>query len=73
MDSLALPIDRMTVREKLMAMEALWDSLCRDETQVPVPDWQRELLDERQRQVASGEAKFIDWETAKIRIRDRIS
>jgi len=73
MESVALPIDRMSTGEKLMAMEALWDSLCRDETQIPVPDWQKELLDERQRQVAGGEAKFADWETVKIRIRDRIS
>jgi hypothetical protein len=72
MESVALPLDRMTIAEKLMAMEALWDNLCRDETQIPVPDWHKELLDERRRQVESGEATFADWETAKARIRERI-
>jgi len=72
MDGLPLPLDRMTTGERLMAMEALWDDLCRDEAQVPVPDWQKQILDERRRQIESGEAKFVDWETAKARIRDRI-
>ena len=52
MDSLELPLDRMTLEEKLMAMEAIWDSLCRDETQIPVPDWHKQILDERERKVA---------------------
>ena len=34
--SAALPLDRMTVAEKLETLEALWDDLCRHETQIPV-------------------------------------
>jgi putative addiction module component (TIGR02574 family) len=66
-----LPLDRMTVEEKLRAMEMLWDDLCRNEQQIPVADWQKDLLDDRQRQIEAGEAKFSDWESAKKRIRDR--
>jgi hypothetical protein len=62
----------LTVVKKLAAMEALWNDLCRDESQIPVPDWHKQILDERQRQIDSGEARFIDWETAKARIRQRI-
>src|SRR6266496_5529948 len=35
-----LPLDQMTVEEKLSAMEAIWRSLSKHEDQVPVPDWQ---------------------------------
>jgi putative addiction module component (TIGR02574 family) len=70
---MALPLDRMTVDEKLKAVEALWDDLCRNEKEIPVTDWQRELLDERQRQIDAGEAKFSDWESAMKRIRERTS
>jgi hypothetical protein len=73
MEPLALPLDSMTLEQKLMAMETLWDNLCRDETQIPVPDWHKQILDERERQIENGEARFVDWETAKARIRDRIS
>jgi putative addiction module component (TIGR02574 family) len=72
MEISSLPIDRMTVKEKLLAMEALWDNLCRDEAQVPVQEWHKQLLDERRRQIEAGEAKFVDWDTAKVRIRSRI-
>jgi hypothetical protein len=72
MDTVALAIDRMTVGEKLVAMEALWDGLCRNESQIPVQDWHKQILDERQHQIDAGEAKFVDFETAKARIRDRI-
>jgi len=73
MDAKALPLDRMTLGEKLMTMEALWDDLCRDEEQIPVQDWHKQILDERQRQIDSGDARFVDWEEAKARIRARIS
>ncbi len=73
MEISTLPIDRMTIEEKLMAMEALWDNLCRDEEQLPVQEWHKQVLDERRRQIDAGEAKFVDWETAKAHIRERIS
>lgn len=63
----------MTVEEKLKAMEMLWDDLCRNEQKIPVTDWQKEMLDERRRQIDAGQAKFSDWESAKKRIRERTS
>ena len=68
-----LQIDRMTLEEKLRAMEALWDDLCRQEEAVPVPQWHKDLLDERERLVEQGKARFIDWEAAKKRISERTS
>jgi hypothetical protein len=66
-------IDQMTVGEKLLAMESLWDSLCPDEAQIPVQDWHKQVLDERRRPSEAGEPKFVDWEPAKANIRARIS
>ncbi len=63
-----LPLDQMTVEEKLHAMETLWSDLCRDEQNIPVPQWHKDLLDERERLVNAGKAKFTDWETAKKNI-----
>ena len=68
-----LPLDRMTVEEKLKAIEILWDDLCRNERQLPVADWQKQLLDEREQQIQTGQAKFSDWNAAKKRIRERTS
>jgi putative addiction module component (TIGR02574 family) len=68
-----LPLDRMTVEEKFRAIEMLWDDLCRNEKQLPVADWQKQLLDDREQQIQTGEAKFSDWDAAKKRIRERTS
>jgi hypothetical protein len=73
METTALPLDRMTIGEKLMTMEVLWDDLCHNEEQIPVQDWHKQILDERQHQIDSGDARFVDWEEAKARIRARIS
>ena len=66
-------LKQLSLAEKLGLMEALWDDLCRREAEIPVPDWHKELLDERQQQIEEGKAKFVDWETAKVRIAKRTS
>jgi putative addiction module component (TIGR02574 family) len=66
-------LKQMALSEKLRLMEALWDELCSREEDVPIPDWHKTVLDEREREIAEGNASFIDWETAKERIRKRIS
>ena len=70
--STVLDIDQMTLEEKLRAMEALWDDLCRKDA-VPVPQWHKDILDERERQVEEGKAEFSDWDIAKRRITERSS
>lgn len=69
----SLEIDKMTIEEKLHTMEALWDDLCRHEEALPVHDWQKEILDGRERMIERGESKFSDWEEAKKRIAKEIS
>jgi Putative addiction module component len=63
-----LPLDQMTVEEKLHTMETLWSDLCRGEQNIPVPQWHKDLLAERERLVREGKAHFTDWETAKKNI-----
>ena len=63
-----MQIDQMTLEEKLLAMEALWDNLCRREEGLPMLQWHKDLLDERERLIRDGKARFTDWETAKRRI-----
>jgi hypothetical protein len=67
---IALPLDQMTVQEKLRAMEALWEDLCQRDA-VPVPQWHKDILDERRRLIEEGKAQFIDWEIAKKQILER--
>jgi len=68
-----LPLEEMTVKEKLQVMEELWSDLCCNQNQIPVPQWHKDLLDRREKLVKEGKATFVDWETSKKRIAIRIS
>jgi hypothetical protein len=46
----------------------LWQDLRGDEENIPVPQWHKDLLAERERLVRENKASFSDWESAKKRI-----
>jgi hypothetical protein len=62
----ALPLEKMTVAEKLQAMEELWADLSRDES-FESPAWHEKVLKER-----AGQKNFMDWEAAKKQLRARL-
>lgn len=71
--STKLQIDQLTIAEKLRIMEELWDDLRMRAGGVPVPQWHKDLLDERERLIESGEAQFDDWDAARKRITEQTS
>jgi len=64
-----LPLNEMTLAEKLETMEALWEDISRNEAVFASPDWHADVLREREKLIESGEAQFIDWEQAKEELR----
>lgn len=55
-------IKKMSRIERLQAMEALWDSLIDEESEIESPEWHREILEERKRKIETGKAEFISLE-----------
>lgn len=60
-----IDIKKMSTIERLQAMEALWDSLLYEDTEIESPEWHRDILDERIAKIESGKAKFISIEKLK--------
>ena len=60
--SFVLPLNEMTVAEKLQAMELLWDDLSRNPQNIPSPTWHKDVLEARQRDIEEGRDKFIPWD-----------
>ena len=54
-------------------MESLWEDLACIQDAVESPAWHKDLLDERRQRLADGTSRFIDWETAKAEIRNKLS
>ena len=67
---MTLPLDKMTVAEKLRAMEALWADLSRNEAAFESPAWHGDVLHDREAKVKSGKETFMDWEAAKKQLRE---
>ncbi len=71
--SIHLPLKDMTLQEKLAVMESLWEDISKTPDAIESPAWHKDVLEERRQNIAKGEAKFSDWETAKADIRKRLS
>lgn len=65
--SFEIPIENMSVSEKLQAIELLWGSLADNPDSVPAPQWQAEELAARAERLKSGETPVSDWEDAERR------
>ncbi len=66
---MVIQLDQMTIADKLRAMEALWDDLCRQTGGVPSPAWHEDILSQREESVAKGKEKFNEWDKEKERIK----
>lgn len=70
--ALALQLEKMTLKEKLQVMEALWDSIAQHKDSIASPAWHEANLKETETRYLSGEEMAIDWETAKKELRKRL-
>lgn len=56
-----LPLEEMSVEEKLQAMESLWDDLCGRAGVISSPDWHEDVLAEREAmRVSEGASARFD-------------
>lgn len=65
----AIPLDKMTIQDKLRALEEIWEDLRSTPEDVPSPAWHADVLRARESRVREGKSKFGDWSDAKRRIR----
>lgn len=65
-----LPLDKMTVEEKLDLIEEIWKDLDRNAEDIPSPAWHADVLREREQQVREGKMRFMDLEEAERTIRE---
>ena len=65
----AAEIEKMTLEQKLEAMELLWKSISEKPDEVPSPAWHEEIVAERLAKINKGEAKFFSIEEARQKLR----
>ena len=62
----------MPLPEKLALFETLWAEISSDPQNIEIPQWHKDILDERLQAVERGDVEVIDWEIAKEKIREMI-
>lgn len=62
-------IKQLTHKEKLMAMEAIWEDLSASPEGIESPGWHRDALRETEARAADGLEEPVDWEIAKRQLR----
>jgi len=61
----SIEIKKMSVIERLQAMEAIWDSLLHEESEIESPEWHKNILEERKTKIEDGKAEFISLKALK--------
>ena len=67
-----LPLKEMSLEEKFLTIEVVWDDILHNNPDFPSPHWHKEVLEERERKLNNGEEQLIDWEDAKKSLRDAL-
>jgi putative addiction module component (TIGR02574 family) len=66
-----LEIERMTIAERLQAMELLWRSLATEPDKVSSPAWHKTILNKRLAKIKAGKARFLTIAQLKKRLARR--
>jgi len=64
-----LPLEEMSMEDKISTMEILWEEICKDSNNFPSLLWHAEILQEREKRLAEGKDYFEDWEKVKNELR----
>jgi hypothetical protein len=61
-------IDKMSVVERLQAIEQPWDAICREAKDMASPEWHRDILADRKARAERGEATFLTLAQLRTRL-----
>ena len=70
---ITLPLETMTVSDKIQVMESIWLSFTQHPDEMASPGWHGDILAARKARAANGTSQYDDWDKAKRRIRRKES
>lgn len=67
-----LPLETMSLADKLAVMETLWADISKQPDELPSPGWHNEVLEQRRRLVAEGKLNFLNWDKSLAELRKEL-
>jgi len=59
----------LALSDKLLLVEDIWDSIAKDNGELPMPEWQKQELDKRYQSFKDGEQELRDWQSVHEELR----
>jgi len=69
---LTIPLEQMSVEEKLQVIEEIWIDLAGTPENIPSPSWHADVLRAREKRISEGTSNFLDIAQAKEAVRRRL-
>ncbi len=67
------PFRELSIEERILLIEEIWDSIDEDQAGAPLTEAQRALLEERLADYQANPADVFSWEEVKERLAARIA
>ena len=70
-DKITAEINRLSLTQKLIMAQDIWDSIARESGKLPMPQWQKKELEKRYAQYKQGKMELYDWPEVHSDLRAR--
>ena len=70
-DQIKDEINGLELSEKLLLVEDIWDSIAASNSEIPMPEWQKQELDRRYKEYKEGRLELHDWKSVHEDLRDK--
>ncbi len=68
----SIPLEQMSVEEKLKAIEEIGADLAGTPRNIPSPSWHGEVLRAREKRISEGRSHFLDMAEAKKAVKEHL-
>ncbi len=70
-DQIKDAISKLELSEQLLLVEDIWDSIATRNSEIPMPEWQKQELDRRYKEYKDGRMGLHDWKSVHEDLRSK--
>ncbi|MBC8288571.1 MAG: addiction module protein [Nitrospinae bacterium] len=70
-EQIKIEIDGLELSEKLLLVEDLWDSIAASNSELTMPEWQKQELNRRYKEYQQGKLELQDWKSVHEELRGK--
>ena len=64
-------IDNLELSEKILLVEDIWDSISASNSDISMPEWQKQELDRRYKEYKEGNIQLHNWKSVHENLREK--